>query len=114
LFGVVCAEHKIATDPVHLKRLHKTSRELKINMIHQPRAGKKLLVLDLDYTLFDMKSSAANFEQLKRPFTDMFLRAMYQYYDIVIWSQTSWKWLEIKLTELGYVCLLFWLANFWN
>mmetsp|Transcript_17608 Transcript_17608/g.36727 ORF Transcript_17608/g.36727 Transcript_17608/m.36727 type:complete len:180 (-) Transcript_17608:122-661(-) len=26
---------------------------------------------------------------------------MYQYYDLVVWSQTSWRWLEVKLTELG-------------
>jgi ubiquitin-like domain-containing CTD phosphatase 1 len=29
------------------------------------------------------------------------MEAVYQYYDLVIWSQTHWKWLEIKLTELG-------------
>ena len=26
---------------------------------------------------------------------------IYHYYDIAIWSQTHWKWLEIKLIELG-------------
>lgn len=29
------------------------------------------------------------------------LTAVYPYYDICIWSQTSWRWLEIKLTQLG-------------
>jgi len=62
---------------------------------------KKLLVLDLDYTLFDMKSHAATLLQLKRPYTDEFLTAIHPFYDIVIWSQTSWRWLEVKLTELG-------------
>jgi ubiquitin-like domain-containing CTD phosphatase 1 len=29
------------------------------------------------------------------------LESVYQHYEIVIWSQTSWKWLEMKITELG-------------
>ena len=29
--------------------------------------------------------------------------AAYLYYDICIWSQTSWIWLETKLAELGMV-----------
>lgn len=32
-----------------------------------------------------------------------FLEAVYPHYDIVIWSQTSWMWLESKLIELGMV-----------
>lgn len=28
---------------------------------------------------------------------------MYPHYDIVLWSQTHWKWLEIKLVELGII-----------
>ena len=32
---------------------------------------------------------------------DLFLTNVYQYYDLVVWSQTSWRWLETKLTELG-------------
>jgi ubiquitin-like domain-containing CTD phosphatase 1 len=27
----------------------------------------------------------------------------YEHYDIVIWSQTHWRWLESKLVELGIV-----------
>jgi ubiquitin-like domain-containing CTD phosphatase 1 len=29
------------------------------------------------------------------------LSKVYQHYEIVIWSQTSWRWLEAKITELG-------------
>jgi len=32
---------------------------------------------------------------------DEFLTNAYKYYDLVVWSQTSWRWLETKLTELG-------------
>lgn len=28
---------------------------------------------------------------------------MYPHYDIVIWSQTHWSWLETKLAELGII-----------
>ena len=48
---------------------------------------------------------------------DAFLTAVYAHYDLCIWSQTSWRWLELKLTELGflsnpnyrYVVVVFWL-----
>lgn len=39
--------------------------------------------------------------QMKRPFMDEFLSEMYVNYDLVVWSQTSWRWLETKLVELG-------------
>ena len=32
---------------------------------------------------------------------DQFLAAVYPHYDLVVWSQTSWRWLETKLIELG-------------
>lgn len=79
--------------------------------IHPPRLGKKLLVLDLDYTLFDLRGNGGGISQsdawgfdlneFKRPFTDELLQNVYSDYDIAIWSQTSWRWLEVKLTELG-------------
>lgn len=72
-------------------------------LINPIRPGKKLLVLDLDYTLFDMKGEpdASGWRVLRRPYTHRFLTACYQHYELVIWSQTSWRWLELKLTELG-------------
>ena len=30
-----------------------------------------------------------------------FLVAVHEFYDIAIWSQTSWKALEMKVTSLG-------------
>lgn len=42
-------------------------------------------------------------EQMKRPHMDAFLTAVYEHYDLAIWSQTSWRWLELKLTELGFL-----------
>jgi ubiquitin-like domain-containing CTD phosphatase 1 len=42
-------------------------------------------------------------DTMKRPFMDDFLIQCYYYYDIVIWSQTSWRWLETKLIELNMI-----------
>lgn len=104
------------------ENLQKFTELTQIHIINPPRtvangAPKPLLVLDLDHTLLDFSSrtlqengdtaismgsrddSVAN--KLKRPYMDEFLTWTYQYYDLVVWSQTSWRWLEIKLTELG-------------
>ena len=40
---------------------------------------------------------------VKRPGAHAFLEEIYKSYDIVIWSQTHWRWLEIKLVELGFL-----------
>lgn len=42
-------------------------------------------------------------EEMKRPHMDAFLTAVYEHYDLCVWSQTSWRWLELKLTELGFL-----------
>lgn len=85
---------------LHLQRLQAAILATEIQVLQAPRAGQRLLVLDLDYTVFDCKSSAS-IERCKRPFTDDLLIQVYPYYDIVIWSQTRWIWVEAKLTELG-------------
>lgn len=36
----------------YLAKIDKRIKEIKINMLNNPRIGKKLLVLDIDYTLF--------------------------------------------------------------
>mmetsp|Transcript_8000 Transcript_8000/g.18541 ORF Transcript_8000/g.18541 Transcript_8000/m.18541 type:complete len:215 (+) Transcript_8000:639-1283(+) len=76
--------------------------------MNEPREGKPLLVLDLDHTLLDFSSKKLQrdtrevaAESMKRPHMDRFLTSAYRYYDMVVWSQTSWRWLETKLIELG-------------
>ena len=111
---------------VNRKNLLKFTTSTEVHIMNPPRKGKKLMVLDLDHTLLDFSSkkivnTAANntasstsiannnttlttqetINQMKRPYMDEFLAQMYQHYDLVVWSQTSWRWLETKLVELG-------------
>jgi ubiquitin-like domain-containing CTD phosphatase 1 len=92
--------------------LLKFTEKTAIHIMHPPREGKPLLVLDLDHTLLDFSSKTLQRDgstlpgqglaaAMKRPFMDDFLAICYQHYDLVVWSQTSWRWLETKLTELG-------------
>ena len=93
--------------------LKEFTEKTEIHMMN-PIRGKPLLVLDLDHTLLDFSSkslrstnndsgAAAVANAMKRPGMDQFLTQCYQYYDLAVWSQTSWRWLETKLIELGMV-----------
>ncbi|XP_074640862.1 ubiquitin-like domain-containing CTD phosphatase 1 [Tubulanus polymorphus] len=84
-----------------LSKIEKRVRDYKIDMINEPRPGKKLLVLDIDYTLFDHRSVGETGNDLMRPFLHEFLTSAYEDYDIVIWSATGMKWIEAKMNELG-------------
>ena len=102
--------HKAAQD-----NLKKFTAQTPVHVMNAPREGKPLLVLDLDHTLLDFSSKTLQQDQstrihgqglaaaMKRPFMDDFLVKCYQHYDLVVWSQTSWRWLETKLIELGMV-----------
>jgi ubiquitin-like domain-containing CTD phosphatase 1 len=86
------------------ENLAKISRRLtdyKIKVLNEPRPNKKLLVLDIDYTLFDHVSHAEKASELMRPYLHEFLTSAYEDFDIVIWSATSYKWIEVKMNELG-------------
>ncbi|TFY78669.1 hypothetical protein EWM64_g5342 [Hericium alpestre] len=93
-------------DQRNIRKVREASAKLMPNIIHPLRAGKKLLVLDIDYTILDTKpltSGALPPSECARPRLHEFLEAVYPHYDICIWSQTSWIWLETKLVELGMV-----------
>ncbi|EIM89778.1 HAD subfamily IIID h, partial [Stereum hirsutum FP-91666 SS1] len=88
----------------NIRKVKEYTKKLKLNIINPPREGKRLLVLDIDYTILDTKpltSGALPPAECARPGLHEFLSAVYPYYDICIWSQTSWIWLETKLVELG-------------
>uniref|UniRef100_A0A1J3DEF8 protein-serine/threonine phosphatase n=1 Tax=Noccaea caerulescens TaxID=107243 RepID=A0A1J3DEF8_NOCCA len=86
---------------VNKQKLRRRIDQYKIKLVNPCRKGKKLLVLDIDYTLFDHRSTAENPLQLMRPYLHEFLTAAYAEYDIIIWSATSMKWVELKMGELG-------------
>ena len=88
-------------DSVYVK-IQRLISKTEVQYISPPRRNMKLLVLDLDHTLMDFSCRFDYMaEQLKRPYLDQFLAKAHVYYDIVVWSQTNFKWLELKLTELG-------------
>lgn len=86
---------------VNKQKLRRRVDQFKIEVLNPCRKGKKLLVLDIDYTLFDHRSTAENPLQLMRPYLHEFLTAAYAEYDIMIWSATSMKWVELKMGQLG-------------
>ncbi|KAI0076439.1 HAD IIID h [Panus rudis PR-1116 ss-1] len=91
-------------DQRNIRKVKEHTNKLQVNIIHPLREGKRLLVLDIDYTILDTKpltTGALPPQECARPRLHEFLEAVYPYYDICIWSQTSWVWLETKLVELG-------------
>ncbi|KAF8759631.1 Beta-eliminating lyase [Rhizoctonia solani] len=96
----------MAQDKRNIRKILEATKNLNINVMHPLRPGKKLLVLDLDYTLLDTKPLTSGMlpaEECARPGLHEFLELVYRHYDICIWSQTKWTWLEAKLVELGMV-----------
>ncbi|XP_017769584.1 PREDICTED: ubiquitin-like domain-containing CTD phosphatase 1 isoform X2 [Nicrophorus vespilloides] len=94
-------EVSVVNEDVYLAKIQKRVKEYKIKMLNEPRENKKLLVLDIDYTLFDHRSAAEQGVELMRPYLHEFLKSAYEDYDIVIWSATGMKWIEEKMKLLG-------------
>ncbi|KAJ2808957.1 hypothetical protein H4R20_000506 [Coemansia guatemalensis] len=95
-------EHQVVSTDCRQK-LDKIIREAEVRIMSPPRPGRKLVVLDLDYTLFDCKNMSGNVVEMARPGLHEFLSAIYPYYDLIVWSQTKWHVVECKITLLGMV-----------
>jgi len=91
---------KIHEQPIYIEKVQMRAKDYKPSVLNLPREGKKLLVLDIDYTFYDMSSTASNPLVLRRPFIEHLLEKVYPFYDIIIWSANSMKWIEIKMKEL--------------
>ncbi|KAG6877732.1 hypothetical protein C0993_004549 [Termitomyces sp. T159_Od127] len=92
-------------DQRNIRKIKQATDNLNVNVISPLRPGKKLLVLDIDYTILDTKpltSGSLPPAECARPFLHEFLETIYPYYDRSR-SQTSWIWLETKLVELGMI-----------
>jgi len=85
----------------YLAKVANRVQNYEVKILNELREGKKLLVLDIDYTLFDHRTPAEKGEELMRPHLHEFLSTAYKDYDIVIWSATSMKWIEEKMKLLG-------------
>ncbi|KAF2895349.1 hypothetical protein ILUMI_10824 [Ignelater luminosus] len=70
-----------------------------MKVVGKPRQGKKLVVVDIDQTIYDRDVSAENLSG--RPYFQEFLAQIYQEYDIAVWSATDMRSLEYKLCVLG-------------
>ncbi|EME32223.1 Ubiquitin-like domain-containing CTD phosphatase 1 [Galdieria sulphuraria] len=92
------------TEIVHFEKcmetLERNIKQLQITLMNELRPQKRLLVLDLDNTLMH-NSYSTTIQDAIRPGVHEMLSTVYPFYDICIWSQTSWRWLEAKITEMG-------------
>jgi len=86
---------------INLEKVAKRVRDYEVKVLNPSRENMKLLVLDIDYTLFDHRSVAEAGWELMRPYLHDFLETAYQHYDIAIWSATNMKWIEEKMKLLG-------------
>jgi ubiquitin-like domain-containing CTD phosphatase 1 len=66
--------------PENVAKLARRVAAQKCEPLNAPRAGKKLLVLDIDYTLFDHRTTAETPAELARPHLHSFLTAAYAAY----------------------------------
>ena len=67
----------IKDNETHLKKIRQRVEKYQIEELNPPRPGSKLLVLDIDYTLFDHRSPAERASQLMRPYLHEFLTESY-------------------------------------
>ena len=58
--------------------MEKRVKSYEVKVLNEPRPGKKLLVLDIDYTLFDHRSVAESGRELMRPYLHEFLASAYE------------------------------------
>lgn len=85
----------------NVERVMRRVEKVKVAVLQPPRPGKKLLCLDIDYTLIDHRSTVERPWEMARPHLLDFLEQAYAHYDIAIWSATSMKWVELKMREMG-------------
>ena len=86
---------------VYLEKIARRVREYNVTVLNPPREGKKLLVLDIDYTLFDHRSVASSGIELMRPGLHEFLTKSYRV-SVFIFSSASTSNLILISAALRY------------
>ncbi|KAF2884969.1 hypothetical protein ILUMI_21190 [Ignelater luminosus] len=74
-------------------------RVAQLQLFHQPRQGKKLLVLDIDKTIYDCTCS--NIYRRTRPYLHQLLEESFKYYDICLWSLTDMNTVKFKVNTMN-------------
>ncbi|XP_066141313.1 ubiquitin-like domain-containing CTD phosphatase 1 isoform X1 [Euwallacea fornicatus] len=100
-FDIEDEEIAIENQEIYLNKVSKRVKDYEVKILNELRPDKKLLVLDIDYTLFDHRTTAQSGVELMRPYLHEFLTSAYADYDIVIWSATNMKWIIEKMKLLG-------------
>ncbi|XP_011315012.1 uncharacterized protein [Fopius arisanus] len=86
---------KLESDDSFYDKIERKCEEYSIKELSPLNQQKKLLVLDIDYTLCNPDC------RLARPYLHEFLAKVYKYYDIVIWAGSNRNWTYGALTDLN-------------
>jgi HAD-superfamily hydrolase (TIGR02245 family) len=86
--------------PENLAKLQHRLDNYNLYMLAGARPGKKCLVLDIDYTIYNLGAVVETSVELRRPHLLEFLTSAYDHYDLVIWSANSYKWIKLKMEEM--------------
>lgn len=69
----LCTDCPCRNQPEVQQKLQRRISSVDVKVLNPPRLGKKCLVLDIDYTLFDLGSAAEKADILARPYLHEFL-----------------------------------------
>ena len=94
-------ERKISVEhrEEYLAKVAHRVQNYEVKILNELRENKKLLVLDIDYTLFDHKTPAETGAELMRPHLHDFLTSAYK----VSWKKISWSQLSNDFTKIRKV-----------
>lgn len=86
---------------VNLDKVNRRVKEYEPRVVAGFRPGKKCIVFDVDYTLFDHRTVVERPHEQARPFALELFRAVFPFYNIVIFSAAGMDTIVRKLESLG-------------
>ncbi|XP_015108497.1 uncharacterized protein LOC107035542 [Diachasma alloeum] len=93
----------LVTPEVYTAEMAKKTATWDIEVLNPLRDGKKLLILDLGYTLCDPDVPSFPSVKARRPHLSQLLTRAYRHYDIVIWSDMTREDSSEALREMGII-----------